>query len=566
MQVHAKFKKHSRVEDLYFTDPVLVMTEQTHSLHAALEAGERYMADGYYVINAVTYESFDKENEQFIIGVFSDAVDYRTFISGRKISTYKMTEPEFTETREQIIKNIQQVREYIRDGHTYQVNYTTRLKGNFYGDGHTLFETLMSSNNGDYAMYIEYGDEQLVSCSPELFFEIDQDRTIRTRPMKGTAPRGQDESEDDDNYRFLKESKKDQAENVMIVDLLRNDLSKVAAKNSVNVPKLFTIEKYATVFQMTSTVEADLADDMNITDIMEGLFPCGSITGAPKLSTMNIINALESTPRDYYCGTLGIMYPDGECVFNVPIRTLYIKGEDYVYGAGGGITYDSIPASEYDEIVDKTAFLKKAQFELIESMRLEDGRVPRLEYHAKRLAASAETFDYKRADLTAAVGSYMEKMDISEGLYKLRVTQNRPGELVLSHTPIDDRKEGSAILYDEPIKAPPEFIENKTTVRYHYKMPNDDFNIVLYYNEQQQLTEFNIGNIVISENDKFYTPSEQTGILNGVMRQSLLDDGTIEEKDYSVDDFIEKYKNGRISLFMINSVRGWLQIRLTIQR
>lgn len=564
MHVHAKFKKQSQVEDLYFTNPVLVMTEQTHSLHEALKAGEDYMKDGYYVINAITYESFDQENEQFIIGVFSDAVDYRAFISDRETSTYEMTEPEFTETRDQIIKNIEQVREYIRDGHTYQVNYTTRLKGNFYGDGHTLFETLMSSNNGDYAMYIEYGDEQLVSCSPELFFETDKERTILTRPMKGTAPRGSNEKEDDDNYRFLRESKKDQAENVMIVDLLRNDISKVAAKNSVNVPKLFTIEKYATVFQMTSTVEAELAEGVNLTDIMEGLFPCGSITGAPKLSTMNIINALESTPREYYCGTLGIMYPDGESVFNVPIRTLYIKGEEYIYGAGGGITYDSTPASEYDEIVAKTAFLKKAQFELIESMRLEDGRVPRLQYHENRLALSAERFGFKAVNLTEKVGEYKQSEAISDGLYKLRATLDRTGGLVISHTPIDDREEENAVLYSEPINAPPEFIENKTTVRYHYKIPNNDFDIVLYYNEHQQLTEFNIGNIVISEDDKHYTPSEQTGILNGVMRQSLLDDGTIQEKDYSIDDFIEKYREGRVSVYLINSVRGWLKIRLTI--
>ena len=564
MQVHAKFKKHSQVEDLYFTDPILVMTEETHSLHEALTAAEKYMKDGYYAINAITYESFDRENEQFIIGIFSGTVDYGKFISERVTTTYEMTEPEFTETRDQIIKNIEQVREYIRDGHTYQVNYTTRLTGRFTGDGHTLFETLMSSNNGDYAMYIEYGDEQLVSCSPELFFEVDQYRTIRTRPMKGTAPRGRNEKEDEDNRRFLKASKKDQAENVMIVDLLRNDISKVAAKNSVNVPKLFTIEKYATVFQMTSTVEAALASDMNITDIMDGLFPCGSITGAPKLSTMNIINALESTPREYYCGTLGIMYPGGECVFNVPIRTLYIKGGGYVYGAGGGITYDSIPASEYDEIVDKTAFLKKAQFELIESMRLENGHVPRLQYHVNRLASSAGAFGYKTADLQGAVQNYIETKADSAGLFKLRATLNRSGSLNLSHAPIDDAEEAPAILSEAPISAPPEFIENKTTVRYHYKIPNNDFNIVLYYNGQQQLTEFNIGNVVISENDELYTPSEQTGILNGVMRQSLLDDKMIQERDYSLDEFIGKYEEGRISVFLINSVRGWLKIRLTI--
>lgn len=566
MHVHSKFKRDSKVEDLYFTDPVLTMTEKTHSLKDALAAAEGYMNDGYYVVNAVTYESFRPEDEQFIIGVFAGACDHETFISTRRMGAYQMTEPEFTQTRDEIIKNIEQVREYIRDGHTYQVNYTTRLKGRFHGDGHTLFETLMSSNNGDYAMYIEYGDEQIISCSPELFFEVDADKMIRTRPMKGTAPRGGSRAEDEKNRRFLKESKKDMAENVMIVDLLRNDISKVAAKNSVSVPALFTIEEYATVFQMTSTVEAKLKDGAGINDIMTGLFPCGSITGAPKTSTMNIINALEATERKYYCGTLGVMYPDGGMVFNVPIRTLYVNGGEYVYGAGGGITYDSIPASEYDEIVAKTAFLKNAQFELIESMRLEGGIIPRLDRHAERLCTSAGHFGFRQSDFTGEVRRYVESRGLMQGLYKLRATQDRHGRVDISHSPLSDERAASALLHRKPVHGAPEFIENKTTVRYHYKIPDDDFNIILYYNEKRQLTEFNIGNLVIEEEGEYFTPSEEAGILNGVMRRTLLDEGKITERDYAVDDFIRKYESGRISVHLINSVRGWLKIRLTIQR
>lgn len=566
MHVHSKFKKNLRVRDLYFIDPVLTMTEKTHRLADALTAAEGYMNEGYYVISAVTYESFAPEGEQFIIGVFEDACDHETFLAAREVGSYEMTEPEFTQSRDEIIKNIEQVREYIRDGHTYQVNYTTRLKGKFRGDGHTLFETLMSANNGDYAMYVEYGDEQIISCSPELFFEVDAGRTIRTRPMKGTAPRGGSRTEDEENRRFLEESKKDMAENVMIVDLLRNDISKVAAKNSVNVPALFTIEEYATVFQMTSTVEAELKAGVGINDIMAGLFPCGSITGAPKTSTMNIINALEATERKYYCGTLGIMYPGGEMVFNVPIRTLYVNGGEYVYGAGGGITYDSIPASEYDEIVAKTAFLKNAQFELIESMRLEDGVVARIGHHAARLRSSAENFKFKPADFIGEVRHYVESRGLMHGLYKLRVTQDRHGNLEISHSSISDEETSRALLHQEPLSGAPEFIENKTTVRYHYTIPDDDFKIVLYYNEKRQLTEFNIGNLVIQEDGEYFTPSENTGILNGVMRRTLLDEGNIIEKDYTVDDFIEKYEAGGISIHLINSVRGWLKIRLTIQR
>ncbi|CAM4257679.1 aminodeoxychorismate synthase component I [Lacicoccus alkaliphilus] len=566
MHVHSKFKRNAKVEDLYFINPVLTMTEKSHSLKEALAIAESYMNDGYYVVNAITYESFSPEGEQFIIGVFDEATDHETFISTRQPGAYEMTRPEFTQSRDEIIKNIEQVRDYIRDGHTYQVNYTTRLKGRFRGDGHTLFETLMSSNNGDYAMYIEYGDEQIVSCSPELFFEVDAGRKIRTRPMKGTAPRGETPAEDERNHEFLKASKKDRAENVMIVDLLRNDISKVAAKNSVNVPALFTIEEYATVFQMTSTVEADLREDTGINDIMAGLFPCGSITGAPKMSTMNIINALEATDRKYYCGTLGMMYPGGESVFNVPIRTLYIDGENYIYGAGGGITYDSIPASEYDEIVAKTAFLKNAHFRLIESMRLEDGMVRRLDRHAARMAASADHFNFKPSDLRAAVLQHVEFYGLKHGIYKLRATQDEHGEVAISHSPIEDEEAAGALLHRKPMYGVPEFIENKTTVRYHYKIPNNDFKIILYYNEDQQLTEFNIGNLVIMEDGDYFTPSAGAGILNGVMRQSLIDERKITEKDYMLDDFIEKHESGRITVYLINSVRGWVKIRLTIQR
>lgn len=564
MHVHSKFKRNAKVEDLYFINPVLTMTEKSHSLKEALAIAEAYMNDGHYVVNAITYESFSSESEQFIIGVFDETVDQETFIRTRQPGAYEMTRPEFTQSRDEIIKNIEQVREYIRDGHTYQVNYTTRLKGSFRGDGHTLFETLMSSNNGDYAMYIEYGDEQIVSCSPELFFEVDADRKIRTRPMKGTAPRGENPAEDKKNHEFLKTSKKDRAENVMIVDLLRNDISKVAAKNSVNVAALFTIEEYATVFQMTSTVEADLRQGAGINDIMAGLFPCGSITGAPKMSTMNIINALEATDRKYYCGTLGIMFPGGESVFNVPIRTLYIDGGNYIYGAGGGITYDSIPSSEYDEIVAKTAFLKNAQFALIESMRLEDGRVQRLDRHAARMAASAENFNFKPSDLRTEVLQYVESHRLQRGLYKLRATQDEHGEVTITHSSIGDEETAAALLPPKPIYGVPEFIENKTTVRYHYKTPNNDFKIILYYNEEQQLTEFNIGNLVIMEDGEYFTPSEDAGILNGVMRQSLIDERKITEKDYMLDDFIEKHEAGRISVYLINSVRGWMKIRLTI--
>lgn len=358
MKAHMNFTKNGVVEDLYFIDPVVVYDE-TISLQEALDKLETAQKNGQYGIFAVTYESHDDNQKEFLAAVYDKPVSRDEFLSSRENGDYVISKYEMAETQEEIENNIEKVRDYIRDGHTYQVNYTTRMHGEFSGDAHALYETLTKENNGGYTAYIEHDDLQIVSCSPELFFEIDRDRTIRTRPMKGTAPRGETDAEDEANYEFLRNSKKDRAENVMIVDLLRNDVSKVSAPGTVKAPKLFTIEKYNTVFQMTSTVEGKLLD-IPFNEIFTSLYPCGSITGAPKLMTMKIIEELESTKRGYYCGAIGMFHDDETVVVNVPIRTIVIEGNEYTYAAGGGITYNSNKTSEYKEILAKSKFLEQA--------------------------------------------------------------------------------------------------------------------------------------------------------------------------------------------------------------
>lgn len=557
MRAHTKFKKNGTVENLYFTNPVEVITSST-PFDAALDKAEQYQKDGYYAVIGVTYEKDD-----YIIGIYGKAVSYAEFLGGKQPEMYQMSQPELSETREEIENNIEQVRNYILDGHTYQVNYTTRLYGNFSGDSHQLFLKLSAGNNGDYAMYIDYDGKQIVSLSPELFFEMDENRRIKTKPMKGTAPRFEDPEEDKKSYEFLRNSKKDQAENVMIVDLLRNDISKIARPDSVEAVKLFTIEKYQTVYQMISTVEADVRDDVSLSGIFDALFPCGSITGAPKEMTMRLIERLEKTPRGFYCGALGILYPGKSAVFNVPIRTLTITGGRYIYSAGGGITYDSIPSSEFEEILHKTSFLKQGQYELIETMRLEDGAVKRLDYHADRLNKSAAHFNFGQPDFKAAVASYTAENKLESGVFKLRATLSREGVLNISHAALDkDNQPMTAELASAPLYGAPDFIAHKTTVRHQYNGKTNDSDVVLYYNDNLDITEFNIGSIVIKERGAFYTPPLSAGILNGVMRQSLIDEHKITEQNITMKDLRHKYENGQIDLFMINSAREWVTITL----
>ncbi len=557
MRAHTKFKKNGTVENLYFTNPVEVITKET-PFHTALNKAEQYQKDGFYAVIGVTYEKDD-----YIIGIYEKPVSYAEFLGGKQPEMYQMSAPELSETREEIENNIEQVRNYILDGHTYQVNYTTRLYGDFSGDSHQLFLKLSAQNNGDYAMYIDYDDKQIVSLSPELFFEMDGNRKISTKPMKGTAPRFEDPEEDKKSYEFLRNSKKDQAENVMIVDLLRNDISKIAKLDSVRAAELFTIEKYQTVYQMISTVEADVRDDVTLSDTFDALFPCGSITGAPKQMTMRLIEKLEKTPRGFYCGALGILYPDTSAVFNVPIRTLTITGDRYIYSAGGGITYDSNASSEFEEILHKTSFLKQGQYELIETMRLEDGDVKRLDYHSSRLNKSAAHFNFEPADFKPAITSYIEENELLSGVYKLRATLSRDGFLNISHAVLEENNQPmTAVLAKAPIQGAPDFIVHKTTVRHQYHGKTNDSDVVLYYNDNLDITEFNIGSIVIKEAGEFYTPPLSAGILNGVMRQFLIDEKIITEKNITLNDLRLKYENGQVDLFMINSAREWVSITL----
>jgi para-aminobenzoate synthetase / 4-amino-4-deoxychorismate lyase len=381
--------------------------------------------------------------------------------------------------------------------------------------------------------------------SPELFFERRADRVV-TKPMKGTVRRGRWSGEDEGLASWLRTSAKDRAENVMIVDLLRNDLGKVSVPGSVQVSSLFEIERFETVWQMTSTVESTLKNGISFGDLMTALFPCGSITGAPKIRTMQIIRELERFPRGAYTGTIGLLKPGADCVFNVAIRTVVIdtESERATFGVGGGVTIDSTAEREYEECLVKSRFLNSpaVEFQLFESMLLEDGTYFLFAEHLERLRNSANYFgfNYPEQEIVTALQSVAAVSPI-----KVRLTLWKDGRIetqVSELKPIEDRQ---VRLATKPVDSSDRFLFHKTTLR---EFDSD----VVFWNERGEVTESGIANIVVPIEGQLYTPPISSGLLAGTFRNHLLAEGKIAERVITVEDLPDEF-------FLINSVRKWMR-------
>jgi para-aminobenzoate synthetase/4-amino-4-deoxychorismate lyase len=345
-----------------FTSPIAVYcTDKIHEIKPIFDKVQKAIDSDLYVAGYVSYEAAPAFSDTFSVragarlplvwfGVFERPETELQLEQGG----YRLERLESDTTIEQYNDAIHQIKQLIASGDTYQVNYTTRLRSDFQGDDYAFYEYLRSAQAGKYSAYLNIGEQSLLSVSPELFFQWDG-RRIVTKPMKGTSKRGASNEEDQALEQELYHSDKNRAENVMIVDLLRNDLSKIARLGTVHVSKLFEIEAYPTLFQMTSTVEATTEDGIGLYDIFAALFPCGSITGAPKIRTTEIITGIEQSPREVYCGAIGLMEPGNKATFNVSIRTAIIDAAAHTaeYGVGGGIVWDSSAEGEYEETVTK---------------------------------------------------------------------------------------------------------------------------------------------------------------------------------------------------------------------
>lgn len=499
------------------------------------------------------------------------------------LATYQIGTWQPDTTRADYERAIVRIREAIRAGDIYQANYTMRLAAPFSGDALAWYEDLRRGAHGRFPAYLDIGTHQLLSMSPELFFKWDGS-TLTTRPMKGTARRavrGQEseaawQARDQAVAQALLQSDKDRAENLMIVDLLRNDLSRVAKPRSVNVPNLFTLETYPTVHQLTSTVTAETRDTTTLTDIFRALFPCGSITGAPKIKSSEIIGKLETAPRGAYCGAIGYVEPGGRTIFNVAIRTVVIekatsRGECSV---GGGVVWDSTPGNEYEEALAKATFLAASSsgYELLETLRLENGEYAWLEQHIARLMASAKALSFSVAEsyVRAVLARVADTHD--KHAWRVRLTVNRAGETFVSAEEIIDRnvpiwsKPSSLLdfqpktirLAAHPISESDNALQHKTTRRAVYDQHRRDMGEafdVLLWNEKNELTEFTYGNVVLNIGGEWLTPPTTCGLLAGVLRSELLRRAEIHECVLTKDDLARAK-----SVWFINSVRGWVRV------
>jgi para-aminobenzoate synthetase / 4-amino-4-deoxychorismate lyase len=564
---------NGKIQPLTFQHPVRVIAaHKVEDVLPCFQLVQEAVEQGYYAAGFLSYESAPAFDSAFNVksrgsfpllwfGIFSIPEPAQISSDG----DFSVSKWEPTITMEEYNQAISSIKKSIQYGNTYQTNYTIRLHSHFSGDGLAFYTRLKKAQNSKYCAYIHTGEHSILSASPELFFHLDNGK-ITTRPMKGTIKRGESFEEDAANANWLLHSEKNRAENLMIVDLLRNDLGMVAQSGTVAVKKLFEIEQYPTVHQMTSTITAKVSDTTTLVDIFKAIFPCGSITGAPKISTMNIIADLENEPREVYCGAIGYITPNKEAIFNVPIRTVLIdhSTNHAVYGVGGGVTWDSTSEGEYHEILAKAKLLeeKPLDFQLLESLLLDNGDYFLLEEHLERLANSARYFGFPNQveRIKESLKEFGEKN--GNGMIKVRLLLAKDGELMIEGQPITKQDTVlKVVISNEPVDKTSPFLYHKTTNRVIYEKfqkqkPAEAFDVLLW-NQDGELTEFTNGNVVLDIDGVQWTPPVSSGLLAGTFRNRLIHEGEIHEKTLTHADL-----NKATKVWFINSVRKWKEVRL----
>ena len=473
-------------------------------------------------------------------------------------------------SREEYNTSIAAIRQAIERGDVYQANYTFGMEGRLEGDLPALYHRLRSQNQQGYSALITLPQQSILSLSPELFFSIetaaDGSRTIVTRPMKGTRARGRTAEEDLHQRNELLHSEKDRAENVMIVDLLRNDLGRIAEIGSVQVVSLFDAERFPTVWQMTSTISATLKPRTTLADMLRALFPCGSITGAPKIAAMHLLQALENEPRGPYCGTIGVVKPGGDAVFNVAIRTVVVDNDtqEAVYRVGGGITYDSAPQAEYEEAMTKARAVSGVQprYDLIETLGLHNGTCIRQAGHLARMAASADYFGYTFC--RAEAERILEQLEESHpaGSWRVRLVLTHRGEISYSVVPLEAPPDCPTFrVAPQALAVDPNgpLLYHKTACREVYDRAyavRGDCWEVLLTNQRGELTEFTRGSLAIQLEGRCCTPALACGVLPGVYRGELLAADLLQEAVLTPEDLARAER-----IWFINSLRGWIELK-----
>lgn len=485
--------------------------------------------------------------------------------------SYQVRDLRFSLNEQEYSERIDRVKAYICAGDTYQINFTGRYQFGFDGSALAFYRDLAQKQPVGYSAFLRAAGQQILCFSPELFFRLDGPQIV-ARPMKGTAPRGRTPAEDQQRAAWLHSDIKNRAENIMIVDLMRNDLGRISRIGSVSVPDLFTVERYHTLFQMTSTVAATLDEPIDYLTLFESLFPCGSITGAPKIRAMEIIHELENAPRGVYTGAIGYFAPSSatqdrarRAVFNVAIRTIVLQDGRGSMGVGSGIVYDSIAADEYAECAVKAQFLTSAPvvFEIIEAILWQQG-FQRLEQHLARMAQSAAYFGYRFDPVRAhALLAEQEIRFDPATRYKVRLLLGRDGTLHCEALPlaVSTTQELRVALSAERTSSHDRFLQHKTTNRALYNRATEaatgaGYADLIFLNERGEVTEGATNSLFIERDGELLTPALTCGALNGIYRAGVLaQNPQAREAVLSLDDLRQAD-----AIYLCNAIRGWRKV------
>lgn len=598
---------------LLFSDPLEVVTLATlNDIEPFFRRLEEKSTAGFHLAGWLTYEAGYAFEKRLLHGLspddshlppsplgwfgvyreperFSAAEVQELFASPGLRSDLIINDLSFNLSEEEYGRKIERIKEQIAAGNLYQVNFTGRYRFTSNGQPSALFAALRGRQPSSYTACINSGGRTILSCSPELFFRR-RGSLIETMPMKGTAPRGRNIEEDNRLREGLAGCQKNRAENLMIVDLLRNDLGRICKPGTVEAEDLFTIETWPTLHQLLSTIRGELREGIKLSELFRALYPSGSITGAPKISAMKLIQSLEPTPRGIYTGTIGYITPDSEMVFSVAIRTIELSGKlsgklsrkEGTYGSGGGIVWDSDPQDEYRECQLKAKILIGSDrnssaaasdsgtapgseagqhLQLFESL-LWNGNYLWLDEHLQRLATSAATlgFPCDTAAATHLLHQLEEEMRRGAARCKVRLSLSREGSCSASYEPITVQGSTTPLrlcIAAEPTHSSNPLLRHKTTKRelydhYFTLARQQGYDEILFHNERGEITEGAISTIFIRKGWQLCTPPLHCGLLNGIFRHYILATRpTATEKIITINDIATAD-----AIFIANSVRG----------
>ena len=550
-----------------FSNPIKkIMAFDKNSFDLAFDLIDYYSKNNFYLLGYIKYEAYNyfldmniNYKSKLPLLYFEVFKDYKKYEISKDLKNDDNIQIVTFENidKYKYLQNIEKIKNYISCGITYEVNYTypstvcTNCRDDF-----TLYNFIQKNQKTPYNAFIKNEYETILSFSPELFFKIKNNKII-TKPMKGTIKRGKTRNEDLLNINFLKKDIKNIAENVMIVDLLRNDLSKIAKTGTVKVDKLFEVETHPTLHQMTSTISALIDYDVKLYDIFKNLFPCGSISGAPKVSTVKVIKNIENYKRGVYCGAIGIIEPD-QILFQVPIRTLYkeARQKNYKVYTGSAIVWDSNPVCEWEETLLKKKFLN-TNFKIIETMKVKNKQIFLKHLHLIRLKKTAKKFGFKiKGNLNNLIPKYNSCI--------MRILLSKNGKLEIEYKKLEKLKTNKIKISKNKVNNKNIFLYHKTTNRMWYEMTsrkisNNELFDEIYTNMKNQITEGTRSNIVIKKDNFYYTPFLKSVLLNGCYRKFLFKQTKVIEKDLYIKDLIEADE-----IFCINSVRKMTKVELEL--